>query len=172
MSVLLIEPDDTNGTAIVRRLVSEGDEVGVIVADAAARERWRSLGAYVAVGPGDDADLVERAAQHARSVVLFDAGEDTVAAVVAGVRMAGTPRLVYCSTGIGEMTAVLDASGLEYVVLTIPTRTTGLRRRAHQAISPERVADAVSAADDLGGEVRLTADLATKSGVAALRLEA
>jgi hypothetical protein len=174
VSILVVEPDETNGPAIVELLVAEGDEVGVIVADAAAGDRWKSLGAHVAVGEAEDPDLIERAAQHARSIVLFDAAAAVVGAVIEGARMASVSpaRIVYCSTAPGEIEPILRTSGLEYVILSIPIERAGLRRRPRQALNARLVAKAVSAADDLAGNVRLIVDLQTAQGVAALGLDA
>ncbi len=44
----------------------------MIEADEPAADRWRSLGAHVASGPQWDADLVERAAQNVRTIVVGD----------------------------------------------------------------------------------------------------
>jgi hypothetical protein len=169
VSVLVVAPDATNGPAVVEQLVGEGDEVGVIVGQAGAGDRWRSLGAHVAVGPSDDPDLIERAAQHARSIVLFDAPASVVEAVVEGARMASASpaRIVYCSTAPGDVEEMLRASGLEYVILSIPMQRAGLRRRG-QTVSPSVVAEAVSAADDLSGDVHLALDLGSKTDLAAL----
>jgi hypothetical protein len=161
VSILVVEPDETNGLAVVDLLVKEGDEVGVIVGEAARADGWKSLGAHVAVGPADDPDLIERAAQHARSIVVFDAPVAVVEAVVEGARMASASpaRIVYCSSTGGDGVDLLMTSGLEYVILSIPVERAGLRRRPRQSVEPGIVAEAVNAADDLTGELRLSLNL-------------
>jgi hypothetical protein len=173
VSVLVVEPDETNGAAVVDRLLREGDVVGVIVGDDAARDKWRSLGAHVAVGPADDADLIERAGQHARSIVLFDALPNVLNAAIEGARMASSSpaRIVFCSTAASDVEGMLLTSGLEYVILSIPIERTGLRRRPRQTIEPEAVAEAVNAADDLGDEIKLSLDLADEDALGTLKLD-
>jgi CheY-like chemotaxis protein len=163
VSVLVVEPDDTNGSAVVRLLISEGDDVGVIVADPGAREKWKAMGAHVAVGLADDPDLIERAAQHARSIVLFDAPQDVVDAVIEGARMASSSpaRILYCATAERHVRSGLEESKLEFVIIAIPWESVGLRRRKRQTVEPRAVAEAVSAADDLAEERRLVLDLNT-----------
>ena len=159
MSVLMVAPDDVNGPAVVNLLVSEGDDVGAIVPDATMGERWKAMGAYVAVGSPDDADLIERAAQHARTIVLFNPVESIVRAAIQGARLASSSpaRIVLCGQGGETSIGTLEGSGLEYVVLQIPVKRRGLRRSPPP--EPERVAEAVNAADDLAGELRLVLDL-------------
>jgi CheY-like chemotaxis protein len=174
LSVLLIEPDDTNGPAVVRLLVSEGDDVGVIVGDGATGDRWKAIGAYVAAGAADDPDLIERASQHARSIVLFDATLDVLNAAIEGTRLAqrSPARIIYCATGgVQGVDQALKASGLEYVLLAVPIARVGFRRRTKQAVDPTVVAEAVSAADDISGEVRLEVDPVTSAGREALALD-
>jgi hypothetical protein len=173
VSVLVIDPDETNGLSVVELLVSEGDEVGVIVADPSDAGAWKKTGAQVAIGSSADPDLIERAAQHARSIILFDARPDTVETVIEGARLVGPvpARVVYCSTGIHDVRAELESSGLEFVLLTIPVERVGLRRRRRQAVNPDSVASAVNAADDLAGELRLRIDLADDDAWRRLGLE-
>jgi hypothetical protein len=171
VSVLVVEPDEVNGPAVVARLVDDGDDVGVIVADPEAGERWRSLGAYVAVGSADDADLIERAGQHARSIVLFDASPAVLKAAAEGARMASASpaRIVYLSTSQTRSDDALEESGLEYVLLVVPIKRVGVRRR-RSSVAAERVAEAVSAADDLAGEVKLSLNLADEHAAGVLKL--
>lgn len=172
MSVLLVEPDEEVGPVVVGLLVSEGDEVGVIEPRASLREGWKALGAHVAGGSADDSDLVERAAQHARSIVLFDAPEEVVAATAEGARLvpgSETARIIYVSRG-GVVPEGLRNSGLEHVVLVARKRRRFLSKRYDSEVSTEDVARAVSAADDLAGELRLVVDLAKPEGLARLGL--
>jgi hypothetical protein len=168
-----VDPDEVNGPAIVRLLVSEGDDVGVIVGAPGSKEKWRALGAYVAVGSSDDPDLIERAAQHARSIVLVDALPEIVEAAIEGARLAGEPhaRIIYCSTGSPSgIRDVLQASGLEYVLLHLPVVRKGIRRRPTPQVEAEVVAEAVNAADDVAGEAYIEVDPATPEGRKALAL--
>lgn len=165
MNVLVIEPEGELGVVVVQRLVAEGDDVGVLIPE--ADDSWKELGAYVAVGGADDADLIERAAQHVRSIVLFDPDEADVTATIEGARMAGTPpaRIIVCTeAGDPGTEAVLSESGLEYVELRLPVARRKLLGRARAGLDPHDVAAAVSAADDLAGDARMSIDLDTEEG--------
>jgi Trk K+ transport system NAD-binding subunit len=153
MSILLIEPPTGPGTAVVKRLISQGDEVRVV--DRSGSERWKEIGAHVARGESTDADLLERAGQHCRTVVLFDPHEDATKTAVEAAKAARIERLIVCCTrSIPRLIETLRSSGLEYVVLTSATR--GLRRK----LSGTSIAQAVDAADDISGHgVRLELDL-------------
>jgi hypothetical protein len=173
VSVLVIEPDAVNGRAVVERLIAEGDDVGVLVGDSMRAQEWRALGAHVAAGSVDDADLIERAAQQARSIVLFDAPQETVSAVVQAARLVGRPlpRIIYCTTRRDSRAReLLGSSGLDYVSIIVPVARRGLRRRKKQEVEPESVGEAVSAADDIAGEMKLEVDLQGREGRAALGL--
>ena len=156
MSVLLAGIGPELAPVLIRRLVEEGDQVRAILpagADAAP-----FAGAHVATGdPGDD-DLVERAAQGARTIVL---GRGVQVPLDAAAR-AGVDRAI-----------LLDAheapapTGMSWVVL-VTSRTRLGRRRGPP---PASVAEAVNAADDLAGEPRLVADLTTDDGWRALGLD-
>lgn len=164
MSVLLIGAEGDVGESVVTRLVEQGDEVRVIEPDPGAAGGWRSLGAYVAAGSPDDADLVERAAQDVRTIVVLSDVE--LDAVIRGARAARVGRLVVC-TASGERHD-LDASDVEYVVLIVPKARFGRRT----AVSPAALAEAIDAADDLAGRPRMLVDLGDASGWARLGLDA
>ncbi|MDQ4095623.1 MAG: NAD-binding protein [Actinomycetota bacterium] len=174
MSILLIGLDEERGPAIVRRLLDEGDVVGVIEDDARRSDVWRALGAHVAVGSGRDPDLVERAAQHARSIVVLARGghdAEVLAAVLQGARLApgGAARIVYVTDeSRPEENSILEASAFDYVVLRTGGRRGFIRRG--RAVDPDDLAEAVSAADDLAGEPRLDVDLTDPAGRSALAL--
>ena len=168
MNILLLGLDEVIGPLVVRRLVSEGDVVGVVEQDPLAADRWRAEGAHVAAGSPADADLVERAAQHARSIALWTQGVDGSRAVLDAVLEAGrfareTPRVILVgapSQGVAEM---LTESAFDYVVLRTGASRRRLLRRL-SAVAPGDVAEAVSAADDLAGSPRLDVDLTVGEG--------
>jgi Trk K+ transport system NAD-binding subunit len=170
MSILLIRAGGPIGETVARRLRAEGDEVRVVEPAEEPAEAWRELGVKVAPGRDDDADLIERAAQGVRTVVVFD-GEsgpagDVIEEVVAGIAAAGVERVIVCARRPDQM--VVDAvrtSGLDYVVLTV-----GRGLLSRKRVSDEDVAEAIDAADDLAGSPRLELDLTTRESWAALGL--
>ena len=169
MSVLVV-PDGSGelGRAVVARLLSQGDEVRAIV-PAGGEQTWRELGVHVAVGDPADADLVERAAQSCRTVVLLGkAGTDpeVIASVTEAAFAAGVDRLVVCRGPERAPIPPLDDWKAGYVVLE---QVTGRWPRAKRVPS-EVVAQAVDAADDLAGEPRLVVDLNDPGGRAQLGL--
>lgn len=159
MSLLLVDPPARVGVAVVDHLVAEGDEVRVLIQDKASGAAWRSRGAFVATGDADDEDLVERACQNVRTVVVF--GPPT-AALVAGSRAAGAGRVITI-TG----TAIPRVDALEHVRLVTRGRTWWSRSRC----SDEDVAIAVSAADDLVAVPVEPVFLTEPAGRRALKLE-
>ena len=172
MSVLLVGADDGLGAALIRRLIAEGDEVRVIEADEKAAIRWRSLGAHVAAGEITDSDLIERAAQGVRTLVLFDGEVATVQPVVEGASLARVDRLVLCSSDLqDDAMASIRASRIDYVVL----RTAVGRRRfwgGQNQLSDDVIAEAIDAADDLADEPKLDLDLRQPASWRELGLEA
>ena len=171
MSILIAEPDAEFGPELVRRLVSEGDEVRVLTRDSSDAEGWRSLGAFVAIGDPMDADLVERACQNVRTLVIVAPGRrrstSLLQSLVAAAGAAGTGRIVVCTSDPPtEMVEVLETSGLEYVVLNAGRR--GFLPR--KGPDMPTLAAAVSAADDLAGEPRMVVDLTTDEGLEAVGL--
>lgn len=159
MSILLLAPPADLGPILVERLVDQDDEVRVIETEGARGPEWRRLGAHVAVGELD-ADLIERAAQNTRTVVAFDA--EGLAEVLEGSGNADVERLVLCLRAADE--AVIDAlagAEMDYVVLL-----TGRVRRRNLAF----IAEAIDAADDLAGPLRVVIDLRREDAGARLRL--
>lgn len=151
MSVLLTGLEPELVVAIVRRLTGEGDQVRVV-----ARAGTTYDGAHMATGePGDD-DLVERAAQGARTIV---AGTEGRVAALAGAARAGVDRAVLVG---GEAEDV--PGSMSWVLLVT-------KRRFRRGPGADDVAEAVDAADDMAGEPRLVADLTTEEGWRALRLD-
>lgn len=158
MSVLLVGLDPALARALISRLLSQGDQVRAVVApgeDAAPYE-----GAHVAAGDPRDDDLVERAAQGARTIVLGAAVPREAA--LAGAARAGVERAVLVGRGEEELPAAMS-----WVTLVTPRSRLGRRRGPGAAA----LAEAVDAADDLAGDPRLVADLGTPEGWRALRLE-
>jgi hypothetical protein len=174
LSVLLIGLDRELVPVLIRRLTSEGDEVRVLAHEDETDDRWRSLGAHIASGPLWDADLIERAAQNVRTIVVGDRhGEDPselMAALIEGGGLASrTMRLVFVGDPVPGPLNLLRESKLEHVVLGSIDRRTLLGRRARLPL--ERVAEAVDAADDLAGHPRLELKLGEESAWRELRLE-
>lgn len=166
MSVVVVGASGELGAAVVNRLLEAGDEVGVIEPSPERAEGWRRAGAHVARGSSSDADLIERAAQNARTLVVLGADQEVMSAAVEGARLAGVERIV--ATGARfepELTALLRSSGLDYVVLETGRRLLG------GAASPADVGRAVDAADDLPGRPRLELSLKTTEAWRELRLE-
>ena len=162
MSVLLVHPDEELGGAIVERLIEDGDEVRVLVPSEGS---WRTKGAFVATGDAMDADLVERACTNVRTIVFpfTDRKPHTslLDAVVPAASRAGTDRVIVCTpAATDDLVRLLDASTSSYAVL-ITGRRGFLPGRS---VDPERVAAAVSAADDIAGEPKLVVDLGTEEG--------
>ena len=151
MSVLLAGLDPELVAAVTRRLAGEGDQVRVV-----ARAGETYAGAHVATGePGDD-DLVERAAQGARTIV---AGTEGRGAALAGAARAGVDRAVLIGGDADEV-----PESLSWILLVT-------KRRFRRGVGMADVAEAIDAADDMAGEPRLVADLTTDEGWRALRLD-
>lgn len=175
MSVVLIGADEEWGPAVVERLLNEDDIVGVIEEELGRRDLWKGLGAHVALGSAADPDLVERAVQHARSIVVFEGdpqrSTEVLEAVFQGARLAPgeTARILFVTSGPATTAGgALDASAFDYVVLRVPRK--GLLRRS-SSVAPADLAEAVSAADDMAGDPRLHVDLGSPEGWRALGLD-
>jgi hypothetical protein len=169
MAILLVTgAPGTLGTKVAMRLVAQGDEVRV-VSGAEHAPAWRELGVHVATGDPGDPDLIERAAQNCRTIVLLGppATEVEVAtAVVDGGAAAGVDRLIACRARERGSLPSLEAWRHGIVVLE---QATGRWPRAKVA-SDELVAEAIDAADDLAGEPHLEVDLNDPASLAALGL--
>ncbi|MGH2734647.1 MAG: hypothetical protein ACRDKZ_03625, partial [Actinomycetota bacterium] len=152
MSVLLIGVPPEIAEILIPRLVSEGDEVRVLERDEAISERWRVLGAYLAGGTNWDADLIERAAQNVRTLVLGGAHSEDPASfsaeVIEGARLASREMRVVLLDPPDGVVELMRGSSLDYVALFAPRR--GLLRRG-TSVAPLHVAEAIDAADDLSG---------------------
>lgn len=164
MSVLLVTPPEHLGGPIIERLIAQGDEVRVVVNPADAAD-WRRLGAHVAVGE-PDGDLLERAGQSSRTIALFDPIDELAQDAIAAAQAARIDRVVaVLSRPSAALSTLLSGSELTYVVLVAARK--GLKRAPDAA----KIAEAVDAADDLAGEVRLELDLAEPGAWDALGIE-
>lgn len=161
MSILLVGLDREVALATTRRLVDQGDQVRVLANEGGAD--YETAGAHVARGDPTDDDLVERAAQGVRTLVVGALPPATLGSVLEGVRRAGVGRVVHC-VQVGDDLPELSAAST--IVLRVPRR-----RRVGRGLEPVRVAEAIDAADDLAGDPSLVADLSTTAGWAALRLK-
>lgn len=173
MSVLLYGVPDEPLAALSLRLIAQDDEVRVLVASGTDDGHLRELGLHVASGTYlDDADLIERASQNVRTLVvgpdLPRPREAHIEAVIRGARAAGVGRLVYFDADPDpDVTEPIKRSGIGYVILAIGRK--GLLRRGGVAASD--VAEAVDAADDLAGNVELNLDLGSAAGWKLLLLD-
>jgi NAD(P)H-binding len=160
VSILLIDPLPELGRAVVERLVSEGDEVRVLTS---APADWANRNAFIASGDPFDVDLVERACTNVRTIVFtFDRRKGQaplMSAVVPAARNAGVDRVVVCAPVVDDAVGRLLVDSDHVVLLT--GRKGFVPRRLVEA---EKVAEAVSAADDLDGQPRLVVDLTSEEG--------
>jgi hypothetical protein len=159
VSVLLAGLDPALVVAVTRRLLAQGDQVRVV----AQRGAPAYEGAHVATGDAGDDDLVERAAQGSRTIVIGAVPNEVRAAALAGADRARVERAVLLEGGGADVPA-----SMSWVVLVTSGRRLLVRRRAP---APAALAEAIDAADDLAGEPRLVVDLTTEEGWRALRLE-
>ncbi|MDP9234761.1 MAG: hypothetical protein M3P01_09465 [Actinomycetota bacterium] len=171
MSVLLLSPPQPVGTAVIERLIAQGDEVRVIEADRELAERWKSLGAYVALGASDDPDLIERAARSCRTMVLFDlddAGLPRLETALGAVARTTVDRVVAVATGRGTRCLdLLRSQAMDHVFLRASRRRT---LWSPSSTTPSVIAEAIDAADDLAGNPRLELDLSDRGAADALGL--
>ena len=166
MSVLLVGAAGDLPATVAEHLISQGDEVRTIATEPEL-ESLASLGVRIARGPYLDADLVERSAQNVRTIVLFGADDDVLEAVIEGAEAARVERIVLCSGSIAEpVRERLRSCGLEYVVLQVPRKG-----RFRKTVPDEALAEAVDAADDMAGPLRLELDLNENDAWQTLKLE-
>jgi hypothetical protein len=169
VSVLLVGLDAELARTLTRRLISQHDEVRVIATTGDDAEALGNLGAHVARGQTLDADLVERAAQNVRSIVIGSIEPEIVSEILEGARFARVERVIVCSHHpLGSSADLLREASIQYVVLNYrkPGR---FRRRSTQ--TNDYVALAIDTADDLAGEPRLELDLSSPSAAEALGLD-
>jgi hypothetical protein len=178
VSILLTNVDPRLAGPLIELLMAQGDEVRVVEDDRnrTVGERWRGYGAKVAWGPADDPDLVERAAQGVRTIVVMERTKvDTVSALRSALeagRAAGVDRVVLCTTRPSESALrALRSSDMDYVVLELASPRSRLSRAFRREDVWPKFAEAVSAADDLAGSLRLELDLSKPAAWDALHLE-
>jgi len=174
MSLLLIGLDEALMPALIARLIAQGDEVRVLEDDDEAADGWRALGAHIASGPRWDEDLIERAAQNVRTIVLGERHEQDPAELIAAVVVGGgfaarDMRIVMVADKANpEILRIVGDSGLDYVSLVVPSRR-GLRGK-RRVLAPDSLAEAVDAADDLAGSPKLELDLGDEPAWQELKL--
>lgn len=174
MSILLIGLSEELTEALVGRLINEGDEVRVLEDSDDHAESWRMLGAHIAQGNIWDADLIERAAQNVRTIVVgdhhtHDPTELMDEVVTGGGFATKDMRIVLVGQDLeGPALRRLRESPLAYVALGVATRRSLFGRR--RAPAPATLAEAIDAADDLAGEPRLELDLGDEQAWAELKL--
>jgi nucleoside-diphosphate-sugar epimerase len=158
------------GTAVIERLIGEGDEVRVIEADRKLAERWKSLGAYVALGASDDPDLIERAARSCRTMVVFDlddAGVPRLETALEAVAPTTVDRVVAVATAGTRCLELLRSQAMDYVFLRASRSRLPWSRAS---TTPSAIAEAIDAADDLAGAPRMELDLSDRGAADALGL--
>lgn len=169
MSVLLVGLDGELARTLIRRLISQDDEVRVIARPGDDVDALRSLGAHVARGRRLDADLVERAAQNVRSIVVGAVEPETMAEILEGARFARVERVIVCSHHPQRSSVdLLREASIQYVVLNYRKPRRFRRGSSH---TDDYVALAIDTADDLAGDPRLELDLSSASAAEALGLD-
>jgi len=174
MSILLINPPEEIGTALVTRLLDQDDDVRVVADDLNAAQRWKGLGAHVARGEAQDPDLIERAAQNVRTIVVLEEPSTEVAAAVAGGGQLASPdmRLVlWLKQPRPPAEEIVRESGLDYVFLRGTPAAGRMVSSSRKRAAVEALVEAIDAADDLSGNPRLDLDLATRTAWSDLGLE-
>lgn len=174
MSILLIGLSAELTEVLVTRLINEGDEVRVLEDSDDNAESWRMLGAHIAHGSTWDADLIERAAQNVRTIVVgehhrHDPAELMDEVVTGGGFASKDMRIVLVGDDLGAPALRrLRESPLAYVALGVATRRSMLGKR--RAPAPTILAEAIDAADDLAGAPRLELDLGDEQAWSELKL--
>ena len=161
MSLLLVDGPDSmrwSGVAneLVDRLIAAEDQVRVLLresGDAGVVEGLREDGVHVAFGDASNGDLLERAAQGCRTIVLFDPAGELVDKALEAARFAHVERLIVCARSARASPSLSDG-GQSYVWLK--GRPKGVLR---PGLGWADYAAAIDAADDLAGDVKLDLDL-------------
>ena len=157
MSVLIVGLEPQLARTLTRQLVAQGDEVRVIAIQDDEAEAQRSLGAHVARGAQLDADLVERAAQNVRSIVVGSVEPEVMSEILEGARLAHVERIIVGTSRRRDRSLdLLRDAPLQYVVIAYRKKRAFRRYSCH---SDDLVAFAIDAADDLAGKPRLELDL-------------
>jgi hypothetical protein len=148
--------------------MDQGDDIRIIEPDPRRAELWKTVGAHVALGSPADVDLVERAAQQVRTIVVMEEATEWMGAIVEGAASAGVGRIVAVARQTSRSASILQTTALEWVLMKMPRRR--LPSRAPR-VDHDRIAEAIDAADDLAGPVHLELDLSDSSAWTALGLE-
>jgi nucleoside-diphosphate-sugar epimerase len=144
MSVLLVGLEGDLGRAVAARLVEQGDLVRAVTSEPDA---WPEH-VFVADARQEESDLIERAAQGVRSIVVTDRGPTEEVIAAAGV--VGARLIVLVPSERSAVAQAVAASGVDHVILAL--RRSGLLRKRP---SVEEIAGAIDAADDMSGNPRL-----------------
>jgi hypothetical protein len=170
VSILLVGLSETLSVKTLQRLHAQGDEVRILLGDRSEESLWKDLGAHVAVGDIHDEDLVWRATTGVRTIVLGDEADlEALDPVLAGSARAGVGRVVLCLAAPSSGTVDrLRGTELEFVVLTTGRRSLIGRPKVKLPIS--KLAEAIDAADDLEGRLRLELDLTNPEAWRVLRV--
>lgn len=170
MSVLLVGLDAATTAAVAERLLAQGDEVRVIETNEVAVDELRRRGVYVARGgAANDPDLIERAAQNVRTIVVGEHSGFMLADLLGSVAMAAPPARVERLIVVTQDPPPAGLSPLrtEHVFLTLGKK----RRFRAAAVMPADIARAVDAADDLQDLPGDRLDLSDAGAWSALKLE-
>lgn len=161
---------DNENEEVILRLRAQGDEVRILEPMEPRVDRWKEIGAHVAVGSPEDEDLISRAATNCRTVVVGSEALPALGAVLEGVRHTSGLRLVLCLPSFDEAASrALAASGTDHLVLiTGGSGVLGWRR----GVSPGSLAEAIDAADDIANAEERVVDLTDPRGWASLKLDA
>lgn len=174
MSVLLTGLEEELTETLARRLVSQADEVRIILGDDACRERWRTLGLHVAVGDLTDDDFLWRACTNVRTVVAGDGrpadAPEVRESLPSLLGKTDVDRLVVVGPAEDDaLVGSLRDADMDHVILRFRKRgLLGSRR----GVATADLAAAIDAADDLAGEPRLDLDLLDAGSWTQLRLPA
>jgi uncharacterized protein YbjT (DUF2867 family) len=176
LAVLLVGAAGAVADAIVFRLLNQGDDVRIVARSPEEAGRWRELGAHIARGDPEDPDLIERAAQNARSIVAFEddvGSHDALEAAIEGGMGARVSRLIVCCTAVPGrwIRDRVSRTALEHIVLITGANRRGSAVLRTRKVTTADVARAVDAADDLAGHPRLVLDLRRPEAWRALELE-
>lgn len=167
MSVLLVGLDPSLTGRVIERLVSQGDEVRILVPPRDDGAVWKNAGAHVASGSFYDDDLIERAATGCRSVVVGGAAIEAIDSIITGLARTGGTRAIVCTS---TPPASPRAPGRSGELVTLVTGTRGILRR-RPPVELDAIAEAIDAADDLAEAPVGIVDLTTPEGWRKLRLE-
>ncbi len=168
MSILLVGLEGALVETLGERLLSAGDEVRILVTAQQDDDRYRHAGLHVAKGRSlEDDDLVERAAQNVRTIVVGELPREHLSAVLKGARAAGVGRVIsVVSTPSAVHSELLEASPFEYTILVVGRTLIGRKPK----LSVASIAAAIDAADDLAEGLRTQLVLNAKGSWDVLRL--